>query len=101
MKLPMLLYLKGLLAPCCFCSKRYRIPFCNVQKDISYRRQNPKKSAKIKVYCMRYSITQWQFADRAQITFGAVAKGHLLPFRLLCMQNPRIACNADHVLPYC
>ncbi len=100
MKIPMLLHLKGLLAPCCFCSKSDQIPLCNLQKGVSYRQQNPKKSAKIKVYCMRCSITLWQFAERAQITFGAIAKGNPLPFRLLCMRNPRIACNADHVLPY-
>jgi len=47
-----------------------------MQKGISYRLQNPRKSAKIKVYCMRCSITLWQLAKRAQITFGAVAKGH-------------------------
>ncbi len=100
MKTPLLLCLKGLLGPFCFCSKRYLIPFYRMQKGISYCLQNPKKSAKIKVYCMRCSITLWQFAKRAKITFGAVAKGNLLPFWLLCMQNPRIACNADHVLPY-
>jgi hypothetical protein len=100
MKTPLLLCLKGLLGPFCFCSKRYLIPFCRMQKGISYRLQNPKKSAKIKVYFMRCSITLWQFAKRAQITFSAVAKGNLLPFWLLCMRNPRIACNADHVLPY-
>ncbi len=102
MKSPLLLCFKGLLGPFCFCSKRYLIPFCRMQKGISYRLQNPKKSAKIKVYCMRCSITLWQFAKRAQITFGAVAKGNLLPvpFWLLCMRSPRIACNADHVLPY-
>jgi hypothetical protein len=32
--------------------------------------------------CMRYSIILWKFAKRAQITFGAVAKGNLLPFGL-------------------
>jgi hypothetical protein len=37
---------------------------------------------------------------RAQITLVAFAKGNLLPFGLLCMRNPRIVCNADHVLPY-
>ena len=100
MNTPLLLCLKGLLGPFCFCSKRYLIPFWRMQKGISYRLQNPKKSAKIKVYCMRCSITLWQFAKRAQITFGAVAKGNLLPFWLLCMRNPPIACNADHVLPY-
>jgi hypothetical protein len=31
---------------------------------------------------MRYSITLWKFAKRAQITFGAFAKGNLLPFRM-------------------
>ncbi len=36
----MLHYLKGLLPPFCFRSKRYRIPFCNVQKGIRYRMQN-------------------------------------------------------------
>jgi hypothetical protein len=71
-----------------------------MQKGISYRLQNPKKSAKMKVYCMRCSITLLQFAKRAQIPFGIVAKGNLLPFGLLCMRNPRIAGNADHVLPY-
>jgi hypothetical protein len=71
-----------------------------MQKGISYRLQNPKKSAKTKVYCIGCAVTLWQFAKRAQITFGAVAKGNLLPFGLLCMRNPRIACNADHVLPY-
>jgi hypothetical protein len=38
----MLHYLKGLLAPFCFRSKRYQIPFCNVQKGIRYRMQNRK-----------------------------------------------------------
>ncbi len=100
MKTPLLLCLKGLLGPFCFCSKKYLIPFCRMQKSISYCLQNPKKSAKIKGYCMRCSITFWHFAKRSQITFGAVAKSNLLPFWLLCMRNPRIACNADHVLPY-
>ncbi len=30
--------------------------------------------------CMRYSIILLKFAKRAQITFGALAKGNLLPF---------------------
>ena len=58
------------------------------------------KSGKIKVYCMRCTVTLWHFAKRAQITFGAVTKGNLLPFGSLCMRNPRIACNADYVLQY-
>jgi len=47
--------------------------------------------------CMRCSITLWQFAKGAQITFSAVAKGNRSPFWSLCMRNPLIACNADHV----
>jgi hypothetical protein len=31
---------------------------------------------------MRCSITLWQFAKGSQITFGAVAKGNLLPFAM-------------------
>jgi hypothetical protein len=42
MQILMLHYLKGLLAPFCFRSKRYQIPFCNVQKGIRYRMQNRK-----------------------------------------------------------
>jgi hypothetical protein len=46
MKTPLLLYLKGLLGPFCFCSKRYLIPFCRMQKGISYClkiQKNPRK----------------------------------------------------------
>ncbi len=39
----------------------------------------------------------WQFAERSQITFGAVAKGNRSYFWSLFMRNPRIVCNADHV----
>jgi hypothetical protein len=35
-------YLKGLLAPFCSSYKRYKIPFCSLQKGIRYRMQNPK-----------------------------------------------------------
>jgi hypothetical protein len=38
--------------------------------------QNPKKSAKIKEYCMRYSNTFLQLAKGWLIPFGAVAKGN-------------------------
>jgi hypothetical protein len=31
-------------------------------------------------------VMNWQFAERAQITVGAIAKGYLLPFRLFCMR---------------
>ena len=96
----MLYCLKGLLAPFCFISKGYQIPFGKMLKGVSYRLQNRKKSAKTTMYCMRCSVTLWQSAKRAQITFGAVAKGNRLPFKVLCMRYPRIACNADHVLQY-
>ncbi len=42
MKTPMLLYLKGLHAHFCFCSTRNQIPFCSMQKGISYHLQNQK-----------------------------------------------------------
>ncbi len=45
---------------------------------------------------MRCSITLWQFAKKAQITFGAVAKGNRSAFWSICMRNLRIACNTDH-----
>ena len=64
----------------------------------SYREK--KKSAKVKMPAVLHYGTLWQFSERAQITFCAVAEGNLLPFGLLCMRNPRIACNADHVLPF-
>jgi hypothetical protein len=44
----MLHYLKGLLAPFCFRSKRYWIPFCSLQKGIIYRMQNQKNPRKYK-----------------------------------------------------
>jgi hypothetical protein len=31
---------------------------------------------------MRYSVILWKFAKRAQVTFGDVAKGNLIPFRM-------------------
>ena len=46
MKSPMLHCFKGLLALFCFSSKRYQIPFCSVQKGISYRLQNLKNPRK-------------------------------------------------------
>jgi hypothetical protein len=66
--------------PLLFLLQKVSDSFLKNAKGISYRLQNSKKSAKIKVYCMRCSITLWQFAKRAQKTFGAVAKGNLLPF---------------------
>jgi hypothetical protein len=31
-------------------------------------------------------VKNWQFAERAQITVGAIAKGNPLPFGLFCMR---------------
>jgi hypothetical protein len=41
-------HLIGLLAPFCSSSKRYQIPFCNLQKGIRYRMQNSKNPRKSK-----------------------------------------------------
>ena len=64
----MLHYLKGLLAPFCLSSKRYKIPFCNLPKVISYRMQNPKNP--------RLSNSFLQPAKRSLIVFRAIAKGN-------------------------
>jgi hypothetical protein len=45
-------YLKGLLSPFCFSSKRYQIPFSGMQKGIRYRMQHREKSPKIKQDCI-------------------------------------------------
>jgi hypothetical protein len=49
---------------------------------------------------MRLSDTFLQLAKGTLISLWDVAKGYLLPFGSLCMRNPRIACNADHVFQY-
>jgi hypothetical protein len=64
----MLHYLKGLLAPFCFRSKRYWIPFCSVPKGIRYRMQNRKNPRKYK--CI---------ACGNQIPFCTLRKGVWLP----------------------
>ena len=55
----------------------------------------------IQSICKRCSIILRKFAKRAQTTFGAFAKGNLLPFGMLLqkakrLRNPRIACSTDH-----
>jgi hypothetical protein len=98
MKTPMLLYLKGLLAPLCFCSKRYQIPFCSMLPPAK-----SKKSAKIKVYCMRRSTTLLQFAERVQSTFRAVTIWITLYAESMNCMQPR-SCFAiplrEHKLEY-
>ncbi len=88
---------KGLLAPVFLLQKVFN-SFLQNAKGNQLPAAKSKKSEKIKVYFMRCSITLWQFAKMAQIPFFAVAK--LLPFALLCIRNPRNACNADHALQY-
>ncbi len=44
---------------------------------------------------MRYTIALWQYAKRAEINFGDVAKVTL--FLSLCLRNLLIAFKADHV----
>jgi hypothetical protein len=39
---------------------------------------------------MRYSIILWKFAKWAQITFGAVATGNLLPFKMYFKKAKRL-----------
>ncbi len=70
-----------------------------VQKGISYHLQNKKNPRKIIVYCMRCYITLCQFAERVAKRELLQKVGNLLPFGLISMLNPRIACNG-HVLPY-
>jgi len=52
------------------------------------------------MFCMRLFDTFLELAKGTLISLWAVAKGNLLPFGSHCMRNPRIACNADHVLQY-
>jgi hypothetical protein len=44
---------------------------------------------------MRYSITLRKFAKRAQTTFGAVAKGNLLPFGICLQKQKNYLCSAQ------
>jgi hypothetical protein len=90
-------YLKGLLAPFCSSSKKYQIPFCNLQKGIRYRMQNQKNPRKSKSIACGSRISFLQLAKGSLIPFRAVAKGNQIPFRANCKRNLRIACNADNV----
>jgi hypothetical protein len=58
--------------------------------------QNPKNLEK-KEYCMQKSNTFLQFVKWSLIAFRAIAKGNKIPYRVNCMRNLRIACNADNV----
>jgi hypothetical protein len=81
----MLHYLKGLLAPLCFSSKRYQflLAVCKAEK-----------SAKIKEY--------WEYlpqlAKGSLITFIVIEKGYQIPLRANCMRNPWTVCNAVNVI---
>jgi hypothetical protein len=76
----MLHYLKGLLVPLLFSSKRYQIPFC------SYRMQNPKNTRYKRV--LHAVVGYLPAASKVLlIAFRAIAKGNRIPFRANCMQN--------------
>ncbi len=61
--------------PITFCNRTtsYLSPFSQLVQGNGAQHTNSVKF-------MRYSIILWKFAKRAQRTFGAVAKGNLLPF---------------------
>ncbi len=65
---------KGYCIPFCFSSKGSLPPFGKKPKGIRYRMQNRKKSAKIKMFCMRLSDTFLQLAKGTLISLRAVAK---------------------------
>jgi|LakMenEpi03Aug12_release.lakeMendotaPanAssembly.Ray.scaffolds.fasta_scaffold1433323_1 hypothetical protein len=98
----MLHYLKGLLTPLLYLLQQVIKFLFGVSKRVlamAYKIQkNPRKLKCIA--CSAPLPSLWQFAKRAQIPFGAVANGNLLPFGLLCVRNPQIAHNAAYVLPY-
>ena len=75
-------------------------PFWQKAKRCQIPHAKSKKSAKIHMFCMQLSDTFLHLAKGTLIALWAVAKGNLLPVGSLCMRNPRIACNADHVLQY-
>jgi hypothetical protein len=84
-------YLGRLLAHFCFSSKRYQIRLYSLEKGISYRIQNFKKSGKIKeYYYMWQSNTFLQLVKESLIALWAITKGNLTPFRANCMRNPGI-----------
>ncbi len=90
-------YLKGLVSSFCFNSKRYQIPFCNLQKGNRAPHTKLGKIREIKGYCKRLSNILLQLAIGSLITYRAIAKGYQTPFRASSMRNPRIACKADNV----
>ncbi len=63
----------GYWIPFCFSSKGNRPPFGKKPKGVRYGMQNGKKSANIKIYCMRLSDT-----------FLQLAKGTLISLRARC-----------------
>jgi hypothetical protein len=44
-------------------------------------------------------LTSTNLRKRAQITFGAVAKGKLLPLRSFCMRYRELRTSADFAIP--
>ncbi len=64
------------------CLEGRPITFCNSTKLPKGNGAPHANSVKLRRNCMRYLINLRQFAKRAQITFGAIAKGNLLPLAM-------------------
>ncbi len=87
--------------PCAKCLEGRPITFCNSTKScLSPFSKLPKgngaphaNSVKLRRNCMRYSMNLRQFAKRAQITFGAIAKGNLLPLSI-CLKSKQTFFNS-------
>ncbi len=71
--------LKGRPITFCYSTKIYLSPFNKLQNGNGAPHAN---SVKLRKNCMRYYINLRQFAKRAQITFGAIAKCYLLLFAM-------------------
>jgi hypothetical protein len=82
-----------------FSSKRNQIPFCRMQKGISYRMQICENPPKIKVYWLLQSVIAScsLHAQGSLIALGAFAKGNQIHFPANYMQNPRIVWKVNHV----
>ena len=78
-RIPLAKCLKGRPITFCNSTKSYLSPFSKLPKG---NRAPHANSVKLRRNCMRYSVNLRQFAKRAQITFGAIAKGNLLPFAM-------------------
>ena len=88
-RIPLAKCLKGRPITFCNSTKSYLSPFSKLPKG---NRAPHANSVKLRRNCMRYSVDFRQFAKRAQITFGAIAKGNLLPFAM-CLKSKQTFWN--------